>query len=529
MRNPRLRIDPALPIVPLMARITRALLSVSDKTGLVDFARILARAGIELLSTGGTAARLRKEGLEVTDLSAWTGFPEMLDGRVKTLHPRVHGGLLFLRDDPGHRKAVEEHGIGPIDLVVVNLYPFESTVARPRTTPEEAIENIDIGGPAMLRSAAKNHASVTVVTDPRDYRHVGEQIRLHGRTTPELRQQLAARVFVRTAAYDRAIADHLQGIRSPSALPEELDLHLSRSMTLRYGENPHQQGALYGTFEKRFTQLHGKALSYNNILDLTAAADLVTEFENERPAMVILKHANPCGAGQGDTLLKAWEKALATDRQSPFGGIIAANAPLDGPCAEAIAEIFSEVIVAPGFTPEALGILTRRKNLRLIRRNSAEPADLQIRSVGRDILLVQECDRTPSGESEWKVVTRRAPDPEEMSALRFGWRVVRHVKSNAVVLAGPEGTLGIGAGQMSRVDAGELAVRKAGKAGLSLVGSAVCSDAFFPFADGLLAAARAGATAAIQPGGSVRDREVIEAADDKGMAMVFTGRRHFRH
>ncbi len=515
-----------------MPRISCALLSVSDKSGLPEFARVLEEAGVRMLSTGGTAALLGREGLEVSDLSDYTGFPEMLDGRVKTLHPKVHGGLLYLRDSPEHRRTVQEHGIGPIDLVAVNLYPFESTVARPGCTLEQAVENIDIGGPSMLRSAAKNHASVTVVTDPADYARVGEQIRQHGGTTLELRRELAARAYARTAEYDRAIAGYLHeafGEDVQEALPREIRLGLPLSLSLRYGENPHQQGALYGSFEDRFEALHGKALSYNNIVDLCAAAELISEFEGGPPALAILKHSNPCGVGQADSLAEAWEKALATDRQSPFGGIIACNAPLDGACAERISSIFSEVIAAPGFAPEAMEILTRKKNLRLVRVKRGAPAGLQIRSVGRDALLVQESDCGPLREEDWKVVTRRAPSNEEWDAMRFGWRVVRHVKSNAIVHAAGDRTLGIGAGQMSRVDSGRLAVRKAGEAGLSLQGSAVCSDAFFPFPDGLLAAVRAGATAAIQPGGSIRDEEVIEAADREGTAMVFTSRRHFRH
>jgi len=517
-----------------MARIRRALLSVSDKTGLVALAQALAKSGVGLISTGGTAKALREAGLEVTDLSAYTGFPEMLDGRVKTLHPKVHGGLLYLRGNAGHEAAVRSHGIEPIDLVVVNLYPFEQTVARADATLGEAIENIDIGGPSMLRSAAKNHESVTVVADPADYAMVAEQVRASGNTTLELRRRLAAKVFARTAAYDAAIAAHLErafATEPAAALPPALCIQAPRAQALRYGENPHQAAALYGRFPEYFRQLHGKELSYNNILDLTAAANLVAEFAGDQPTLAILKHTNPCGVGRGRSLREAWEKALATDRQAPFGGIIAVNQLLDLPCAEAIAEIFSEVIVAPDFAPPALDLLQRKKNLRLLKRLkdplSAQPWDL--RSVGADSFLLQERDLKTTRVEDLKFVTRRRPGEEELEAMLFGWRVVKHVKSNAIVYVAADRTLGIGAGQMSRVDASRLAVWKAGEAGLSLRGSVVCSDAFFPFPDGLVAAAEAGATAAIQPGGSVRDAEVIAAADERNVAMVFTGTRHFRH
>lgn len=518
-----------------MGRIERALISVWDKTGLVPFARTLAEAGIEILSTGGTARVLREAGLPVVELSDYTGFPEMLDGRVKTLHPRVHGGLLFVRDNPEHQATVAAHGIRPIDLVVVNLYPFEQTVARPGVTYEEAIENIDIGGPAMLRSAAKNHASVTVVVDPADYPIVAEQIRQNGQTTPELRRRLARKVFERTATYDAAIRTWLaqqEPETDPGTRPpEHLWIHAPRVQLLRYGENPHQSAAVYGRFGEYFAQLHGRELSYNNILDLTAAAALMAEFAEDPPTVAILKHTNPCGVGQGATLREGWEKAFATDRQAPFGGIIAVNRALDGECAAAIAEIFSEVIVAPAFTEQALEILRRKKNLRLVRQLKPQPPapEWETRSVGFESWLHQTRDRVPTPPSGVKVVTHRAPTETEWRALRFGWRVVKHVKSNAIVYAGPDRTLGIGAGQMSRVDASRIAVWKAHEAGLSLAGSVVCSDAFFPFPDGLIAAADAGATAAIQPGGSVRDPEVIAAADARGMAMVFTGVRHFRH
>jgi phosphoribosylaminoimidazolecarboxamide formyltransferase / IMP cyclohydrolase len=517
-----------------MEQIRRALISVSDKTGLVPLAQALAAAGVELISTGGTAKALRDAGLKVTDLSAYTGFPEMLDGRVKTLHPKVHGGLLYVRGNASHQTAVRAHGIEPIDLVVVNLYPFEQTVARPNATLAEAIENIDIGGPSMLRSAAKNHESVTVVVDPADYETVAQQVQQTGHTTLELRRKLAAKVFARTAAYDAAIATHLnQAFQTelPGSLPASLHIQAPLAQSLRYGENPHQKAALYGRFQDYFHQLHGKELSYNNILDLTAATALIAEFADDPPTLAILKHTNPCGVGQGTGLREAWDKAFATDRQAPFGGIIAANRALDLACAQAIAEIFSEVIVAPDFTTEALSVLQQKKNLRLLRilktPLAAQPWDL--RSVGADSFLWQERDLKAATAQDVKVVTQRQPAEAESKAMLFGWRVVKHVKSNAIVYAAADRTLGIGAGQMSRVDASRIAVWKAGEAGLSLKGSVVCSDAFFPFPDGLIAAADAGATAAIQPGGSVRDAEVIAAADQRNMAMVCTGHRHFRH
>jgi phosphoribosylaminoimidazolecarboxamide formyltransferase/IMP cyclohydrolase len=518
-----------------MANIQRALLSVSDKSGLVAFAKALAEAGVELISTGGTAKALREAGLAARDISEHTGFPEMLDGRVKTLHPKVHGGLLYIRGNAAHEAAVKTHGIPPIDLVVVNLYPFEQTVARPDVSLHDAIENIDIGGPSMLRSAAKNHDSVTVVVDPADYAVVAEQIKSSGNTTLELRRKLAAKVYARTSAYDAAIAAHLgrvfSGQAPGSSLPPALAVSVPMSQPLRYGENPHQLAALYGRFHEYFHQLHGKELSYNNILDLTAAAALISEFSGDAPTLAILKHTNPCGVGQGDTLREAWDKAFATDRQAPFGGIIAVNRPLDAACAEAIAEIFSEVIVAPEYRPEALGILQKKKNLRLLKvlRSPEGTMPMDVRSVGADSFLLQQRDLKVTNQDDLKIVTRRQPTETERQAMLFGWRVVKHVKSNAIVYASADRTLGVGAGQMSRVDASRIAVWKAGEAGLSLKGSVVCSDAFFPFPDGLIAAAEAGATAAIQPGGSMRDAEVIAAADERGVAMAFTGIRHFRH
>jgi phosphoribosylaminoimidazolecarboxamide formyltransferase/IMP cyclohydrolase len=514
-----------------MAR--QALLSVSDKTGLVDFARALVAAGFELISTGGTASALRDAGLAVRDIAEVTGFPEMLDGRVKTLHPKVHGGLLFLRDNPEHRAQAEKHAIAPIDLVVVNLYPFEQTIAKPGVTLEHAIENIDIGGPSMLRSAAKNYRSVTVVTDPADYAVVAKELAAEGETTLATRERLAAKVFRVTGFYDALIADYLaKRLPEPEPFPEAFALPLRRAQALRYGENPHQAAALYGPFTKDYQQLHGKELSYNNLIDISAAVRLIREFSGP-PTVAILKHTNPCGVGTAAELAGAWEKAYATDRQAPFGGIIVVNTALDPATARAIAEIFSEVIIAPSFEPEALELLTKKKNLRLI--VNQEPATAassparEIRSVVGGSFLLQAGDADAISESSWKVVTKRAPSEAEMDALRFGWRVVKHVKSNAIVYAAGDRTLGIGAGQMARVDSSRIAIWKASEAKLDLKGSIVASDAFFPFADGLIAAAEAGATAAIEPGGSMRDADVIAAADERGLAMVFTGQRHFRH
>jgi phosphoribosylaminoimidazolecarboxamide formyltransferase / IMP cyclohydrolase len=509
--------------------IRRALLSVSDKTGLVEFARFLAGRGVELISTGGTAKALRDAGVKVIELSDYTGFPEMMDGRVKTLHPKVHGGLLQRRDLATHREQAQKHGIPTIDLVVVNLYPFEQTVAKPDCTAELAIENIDIGGPSMLRSAAKNHEAVTVVVDPADYASVQKEMEKGGDTTSVTRQKLAAKVFRHTSHYDHLISSYLTRLAETDPLQETAGILRRRAQALRYGENPHQKAALYGNFLESFRQRHGKELSYNNVLDLSAAAGLIAEFREAEPTLAILKHTNPCGVGTGKKLAEAWEKAFATDRLAPFGGIIAANRPLDGETAKAIAEIFSEVILAPSFSPEALQILQAKKNLRLIENHEKGGAGWDFRSVRGGGLLVQEADESGDLERDWKVVTKRQPSEAEMRAMRFGWKVVRHVKSNAIVYSSEDRTLGIGAGQMSRVDSSRIAVWKAGEAKLSLKGSTVASDAFFPFPDGLEAAAQAGATAAIQPGGSVKDPEVIAAADRLGVAMIFTGRRHFRH
>ena len=469
---------------------------------------------------------MAKEGIPVTEVSDYTGFPEMMDGRVKTLHPKIHGGLLCLRSNPSHMAQAEEHGIGMIDLVAVNLYPFEATISKPGCTIGDAIENIDIGGPSMLRSAAKNHASVTVVCDSADYPRVLEALRLGGDALQELRRHLALKVYQRTSAYDAAIANYLNSRFGDGGLPSTLNIGLPVVQKMRYGENPHQAAALYGDFDRIFRQLQGKELSYNNIIDISAAAELIAEFES--PTVAILKHTNPCGVASCENLVEAWNQAFETDRQAPFGGIITVNRRMEADLAKVISGIFCEVVIAPDFSDEAIEIFSRKKNLRLMLWNCKKVGGLRVKSVVGGV-LAQTADDIEEIKSNMKVVTKRQPTDEEWRAMLFGWKVVKHVKSNAIVYAGCERTLGIGAGQMSRVDSSRIAVWKAGEAKLSLRSSIVASDAFFPFADGLLAAAEAGATAAIQPGGSVRDEEVIAAADANNMAMVFTGVRHFRH
>ena len=522
-----------------------ALLSVSDKRGLVDFATALVKEhGFTLLSTGGTAKLLAGAGLPVTEVGTHTGFPEIMEGRVKTLHPKIHGGLLCRRDKTSHLEEAKKNGIDLIDLVVVNLYPFEQTVARPDVEFEEAIENIDIGGPSMLRSAAKNFESVFVLCDPDDYSEVLVSLKGTQEQAHKSRRRLATKVFQRTAAYDAAISAYLvkeeaeasgPDLSDLAGFPAVLNLSWKKAQSLRYGENPHQQAALYGTFHDHFQQLQGKELSYNNILDITSATHLIAEFQ--RPCVAILKHTNPCGVANADTLEAAWEKAYATDKQAPFGGIIVVNRTLDIGLASQIADIFTEVIIAPRFSDEALALLGKKKNLRLMIAKSG-PASTdglagseslqEIRSVIGGV-LVQDRNRTLGDVNSFKVVTKRAPSASEMADLMFAWRVCKHVKSNAIVYAKDEQTLGVGAGQMARVDSSRIAVWKASEAGLSLKGSGIASEALFPFADGLIAAAEAGASAAIQPGGSVRDAEVIKAADERGMAMIFTGIRHFKH
>ncbi len=522
--------------------VTRALLSVSDKTGLVAFATALAKTGVELVSTGGTRKALADAGLAVKDVADLTGFPEMMDGRVKTLHPNVHGGILAIRADAGHQASLAEHGIAPIDLVVVNLYPFEATVAR-NAPFDDVIENIDIGGPALIRGAAKNHHDVAVVVDTSDYEAVLAEISLHGGTTLNLRRRLAQTAYARTAAYDAAISNWFAGeVHADAPLFRAIGGKLIEP--LRYGENPHQKAAFYATGENRpgvatARQVQGKQLSFNNINDTDAAFEAVAEFHPARsPAVVIVKHANPCGVAEGKTLADAYSKALACDPVSAFGGIIAVNQTLDADAAKLMVEIFTEVIVAPDASEEAIALIGAKKNLRLLLTGALpdpRAVGLNVRTVAGG-LLVQSRDNASVDDLELKVVTKREPTEQELADLRFAFRVAKHVKSNTIIYAKNGATVGIGAGQMSRVDSARIAARKAldaaEAAGLAeplTKGSVVASDAFFPFADGLLAAVEAGATAVIQPGGSMRDAEVIAAADAAGLAMVFTGVRHFKH
>ena len=527
--------------------VERALISVFDKSGIVELAQRLAALKIEILSTGGTAKLLREAGVAVRDVSDFTGWPEMLGGRVKTLHPKVHGGLLFRRKHPEDQKQAAEHAISPIDLVVVNLYPFEATAAKDGLTAEELIENIDIGGPTMLRSAAKNFESVTVVSDPRDYARVAEELEMSRETSLATKLELARKVFAATAAYDGRITMELERLSAAqgvggtvghitlapkSPLPERVHLALRRQQELRYGENPHQAAALYvpagrapqGLAAAR--QLQGKELSYNNFVDLEAARSLAAEFS--RPAAVIVKHNNPCGTAEQETLLDAYRKALAGDPVSAFGGVLAFNRVVDAATAEEVARLFAECVAAPGFDEKAKAIFSAKKNLRLLElpAGGLEPErELQLKRILGGV-LVQEPDLGELQDHELRTVSKRVPTPEEMSTMRFAWKVCKHVKSNAIVFAKEGATLGVGAGQMSRVDSVKVAVMKAQE---SLQGSVVASDAFFPFPDGVEEAAKAGATAVIQPGGSVRDADVIAAADRLDLAMVFTGIRHFLH
>ncbi|CAH0348352.1 MULTISPECIES: bifunctional phosphoribosylaminoimidazolecarboxamide formyltransferase/IMP cyclohydrolase [unclassified Sphingobium] len=524
--------------------IKRALLSVSDKTGLAELGAALAAHGVELVSTGGTAKALRDAGLTVMDISDLTGFPEMMDGRVKTLHPIVHGGLLAVRDNPEHVAAMDAHGIGAIDLVVVNLYPFAATVAK-GASREDIIENIDIGGPSMVRSAAKNHESVAIVTDPTDYaRLIAEMSEKSGATSYDFRRLLAAKAYAATAAYDSMIASWFAFADQGTMFPQSLSVASTLSTTLRYGENPHQSAALYlptGPGAKgiaQAVQVQGKELSYNNYNDADAALELVSEFRDGPPTVVIVKHANPCGVASGETLIEAYEAALACDSVSAFGGIIALNRPLDGATAEAISGIFTEVVVAPSADDAAKEIFARKKNLRLLLTGDLpDPArtGLAMKSIAGGILF-QSRDNGRVTREMLKVVTERQPTEQELTDCLFAWTVAKHVKSNAIVYAKGGSTAGIGAGQMNRLESARIAAWKAKdaaeKAGWNTprtIGSAVASDAFFPFADGLLAAVEAGATAVIQPGGSIRDDDVIAAANEAGLAMVFTGMRHFRH
>ena len=519
-----------------MAKIQRAILSVTDKTGLVEFARRLAGLGVELISTGGTARLLRDSGVAVKDISELTGFPEMLDGRVKTLHPKVHGGILHMRAKPEHQAAVAEHGIAPIDMVVVNLYAFEKTAAKPGVPFEELIENIDIGGPSMIRSAAKNFHDVAVVTSPADYAAIAEEMsRTNGELSLETRWRLAQRAFATTAAYDSAIASTLERVSlngrfslpaEAAGFPQNLRLNFRKAMDLRYGENPHQKAAMYtdgsGAGVANGRQLQGKELSYNNIVDLQAAWELAQDFGETMCA--IIKHTNPCGAATGTTLAEAYKRALEADPVSAFGGVIGVNRPVDAETAAEMAKLFVEAIAAPAFEPAALEKFATKKNLRLVEIRR-EPQKWVLKNVSGGILL-QDNDIRPLIEADLKVVTTRQPTAEEKRALLFAWKICKHVKSNAILYARDGQTVGVGAGQMSRVDSCRIGAMKAV---LPLKGTVAASDAFFPFPDGVEEIAKAGATAIIQPGGSVRDQEVIDAANRLGLAMIFTGVRHFRH
>ncbi len=535
--------NPAEPMPSDLRRVSRALLSVSDKAGLVPFAAALAARGVALVSTGGTSAALKAAGLAVEDVADVTGFPEMMDGRVKTLHPAIHGGLLAVRSDPGHAAALAQHGIPPIDLLVVNLYPFEATVAAGRSY-DACVENIDIGGPAMIRAAAKNHADVCVVVDVADYDAILAELGAQdGQLSGTLRRRFAQKAYARTAAYDAAISNWFAGAIGETA-PAYRAVGGTLAEALRYGENPHQAAAFYRTAEARpgiatARQEGGKQLSYNNLNDTDAAYECVAEFDPSRTAAVaLIKHANPCGVAEGASLVEAYRLALRCDPVSAFGGIVALNRPLDAEAARAIVEVFTEVIIAPDASPEAIAIVRAKKNLRLLLAGGLpDPRmpGLTVRTVAGG-LLVQDRDAATVDAMDLAVVTRRAPTEAELADLRFAFRVAKHVKSNAIVYAKDGATVGIGAGQMSRVDSSLIAAWKAGEAakaaglpGTLAKGAVVASDAFFPFADGLLAAAEAGATAVIQPGGSMRDADVIRAADEAGLAMVFTGHRHFRH
>ncbi len=509
--------------------IKTALISVSDKTGIVDLAKSLHALGIQLISTGGTASLLKEAGLPVMKVNDITGFPEIMDGRVKTLHPKIHGGLLARLNNPKHVEAMQEHGINSIDLAIVNLYPFEKTISQKGIDPETCIENIDIGGPAMVRASAKNFEWTAIVVNPKNYHGLLEQLQHNGCLNLAFRKHLAGEAFAHTAFYDAMISRWFaeqQGI----AFPDMLNLSFAKDQSLRYGENPHQHAALYGSFSAVFTQLHGKELSYNNIMDIDAASRIALEFDD--PVTVIVKHNNPCGVGIGETLSEAYHKAFATDTVSPFGGILAFNREIDLPTAETIHALFAEVLIAPSFSDEALALLTKKKDRRLLLCNYDALKEAitgnHIRSVAGG-LLIQNEDAQLLNDDAVHIVTDRHPTEEESKAMHFAWRIAKHVKSNAIVYASSDRTLAIGAGQMSRLDSARIAVKKAQDAGIDLKGCAVASDAFFPFADGMLQAVEAGATAVIQPGGSVRDAEVISAANEHQVTMMLTGMRHFRH
>ncbi|MBF0587375.1 bifunctional phosphoribosylaminoimidazolecarboxamide formyltransferase/IMP cyclohydrolase [Prosthecochloris sp. N3] len=520
--------------------IKRALVSVSDKTGIVDFCRELSAMGVEIFSTGGTLKKIQEAGIEAASISTITGFPEIMDGRVKTLHPKIHGGLLAVRGNEDHVHQAQENGIGFIDMVVVNLYPFEATVAKPDVTFEDAIENIDIGGPSMLRSAAKNNESVTVVTDSADYAVVLDEMRANGGATRRsTRLKLARKVFELTSRYDRAIADYLTGAEGgdTAAAADGIELKLDKELDMRYGENPHQSAGFYRLtdggssrcFGDYFDKLHGKDLSYNNMLDIAAATGLCEEFRDGDPAVVIIKHTNPCGVAQAGSLVEAYRKAFSTDTQSPFGGIIAFNRPLDMETAKAVDEIFTEILIAPSYEDGVLDMLMKKKNRRLVVQKKPLPSEVMEYKSTQFGMLVQGRDSKIVSREDLKVVTKRQPSEQEIDDMMFAWKIAKHVKSNTIVYVKNGQTIGVGAGQMSRIDSAKIARSKAAEAGLDIKGSAVASDAFFPFADGLLAAAEAGATAVIQPGGSIRDEEVIAAADEHDLAMVFTSMRHFKH
>ncbi len=520
--------------------IKRALVSVSDKTGIVDFCRELSLLGVEIFSTGGTLKSLQDAEVNASSISTITGFPEIMDGRVKTLHPKIHGGLLAVRENADHVKQAVENGISFIDLVVVNLYPFEATVAKPDVTFEDAIENIDIGGPSMLRSAAKNNESVTVVTDSADYALVLQEMRENnGATKRTTRLLLALKVFELTSRYDRAIASYLVGAvgGTKHEATSAMTIKLERELDMRYGENPHQRAGLYlltdedgsRSFGDFFEKLHGKELSYNNMLDIAAAVSLIEEFRDEEPTVVIIKHTNPCGVAQAQTLVEAYRRAFSTDTQAPFGGIIVFNRPLDMDTAKAVNEIFTEILIAPVFEDGVLDLLMKKKDRRLVQQKHPLPkGGWEFKSTPFG-MLIQERDSKIVSKEDLTVVTKRHPTEEEIADMMFAWKICKHIKSNTILYVKNRQTFGVGAGQMSRVDSSKIARWKASEVGLDLKGSVVASDAFFPFADGLLAAAEAGVTAVIQPGGSIRDNEVIEAADANNLAMVFTGMRHFKH
>lgn len=511
--------------------INRALLSVSDKTGIIDLAQALHKAGVEIISTGGTAKKIREADIPVTDISEVTGFKECLDGRVKTLHPLVHGGIL---GRTSHQSDVEEMNrlnITPIELVVVNLYPFQKAIANPECTPAIATENIDIGGPTMIRAAAKNFAHVGVLTNPSQYNDLITELEKNGSLPFQKRQQLAKQAFNHTTGYDAAIANYFNELDDvKEELPEQLNISLSKSQTLRYGENPHQKAAVYGNQSGFIDCFHGKQLSYNNFTDVDAALNLIADFKNSNPTCAIFKHTVPCGVASDDKLVNAWHKAFATDTMSPFGGIVIVNQELDLATAKEIDEIFTEIIIAPAYSKEALNLLQKKKNRRLVRlrKYPGTERNHQYRSIFGGALS-QDSDLKTITKEELQTVSKRAPSDKEIEDLLFAWKVVKHVKSNAIVYAKDNQTIGIGTGQTSRVEASQIAIAKAKQEGLSLEGTAIASDAFFPFPDGVEAAAKAGARSVIQPGGSIRDEQVIEAADNLDLAMVFTGNRHFRH